>query len=98
MAREQSYRHDVRCRRRGSNWMLKDGHARGHKDGYIQLPGALSIQCHTSLIADRMLAAYIIPSSAKFGGRALPKAARHSTLCRGMAAAMNANAFTLNDR
>ena len=80
MWRAKVYRRDVRCRRRGSNWMLKDGHARSHKDGYTQLPGALSIQCHTSLIADRMLAAYIIPSSAQFGGRALPKSARHSTL------------------
>ena len=28
MARERVYRHDVRCRRCGSNWMPKDGYAR----------------------------------------------------------------------
>ena len=36
MAREQAYRHDIRCRRCGSNWMPKDGHTRGqqlHKRG-----------------------------------------------------------------
>ena len=31
MTRERSYRHDVRCRRCGSNWMPKDGHARGQQ-------------------------------------------------------------------
>ena len=29
MARERAYRHDVRCRHCGSNWMPKDGHTRG---------------------------------------------------------------------
>ena len=36
MARERAYRHDLRCRRCGSNWMPKDGHTRGrqvHKCG-----------------------------------------------------------------
>ena len=36
MARERAYRHDIRCRRCGSNWMPKDGHTRGrqvHKRG-----------------------------------------------------------------
>ena len=36
MARARVYRHDVRCRRCGSNWMPKDGHTRGrqvHKCG-----------------------------------------------------------------
>ena len=28
MARERSYRHDIRCRHCGSNWMPKDGHTR----------------------------------------------------------------------
>lgn len=31
MARERVYRHDVRCRRCGSNWMPKDGRTRGHQ-------------------------------------------------------------------
>ena len=31
MARERSYRRDVRCRRRGSNWMPKDGRTRGQQ-------------------------------------------------------------------
>lgn len=31
MARERSYRHDVRCRRCGSKWMLKDGHMRSQQ-------------------------------------------------------------------
>ena len=36
MARERAYRHYIRCRRCGSNWMPKDGHTRGrqvHKRG-----------------------------------------------------------------
>ena len=36
MARERSYRHYIRYRRCGSNWMPKDGHPRGrqvHKRG-----------------------------------------------------------------
>ena len=36
MARERSYRHDVRCRHCSSNWMPKEGHTRGrqvHKCG-----------------------------------------------------------------
>ena len=36
MARERAYRHDIRCRHCGSNWMPKDGHTRGqqvHKCG-----------------------------------------------------------------
>ena len=36
MARERAYRHDIRCRRCGSNCMPKDGHTRGqqvHKCG-----------------------------------------------------------------
>ena len=28
MARERAYRHDIRCRHCGSNWMPKDGHTR----------------------------------------------------------------------
>ena len=28
MARARVYRHDIRCRRCGSNWMPKDGHTR----------------------------------------------------------------------
>ena len=31
MARERSYRHDIRCRHCGSNWMPKDGHTRGRQ-------------------------------------------------------------------
>ena len=31
MARERSYRRDIRCRRCGSNWMPKDGHTRGRQ-------------------------------------------------------------------
>ena len=31
MARERSYRRDVRCRHCGSNWMPKDGRARGQR-------------------------------------------------------------------
>ena len=31
MARGRSYRHDIRCRRCGSNWMPKDGHTRGRQ-------------------------------------------------------------------
>ena len=31
MARERSYRHDVRCRHCGSNWMPKDGRTRGQQ-------------------------------------------------------------------
>ena len=36
MAHERAYRHDIRCRHCGSNWMPKDGHTRGrqvHKRG-----------------------------------------------------------------
>ena len=36
MARERAYRHHIRCRHCGSNWMPKDGHTRGrqvHKCG-----------------------------------------------------------------
>ncbi len=36
MARERAYRHHIRCRHCGSNWMPKDGHTRGrqvHKRG-----------------------------------------------------------------
>ena len=29
MARARVYRHDIRCRHCGSNWMPKDGHTRG---------------------------------------------------------------------
>ena len=31
MARERSYRHDVRCRHGGSNWMPKDGRTHGQQ-------------------------------------------------------------------
>ena len=31
MARERSYRHAIRCRRCGSNWMPKDGRTRGRQ-------------------------------------------------------------------
>ena len=31
MARERAYRHDIRCRHCGSNWMLKDGRTRGRQ-------------------------------------------------------------------
>ena len=31
MARERAYRHDIRCRHCGSNWMPKDGHTRGRQ-------------------------------------------------------------------
>ena len=34
MARERSYRHDIGCRRCGSNWMPKDGHTRGRQVHY----------------------------------------------------------------
>ncbi len=31
MARQRSYRHDVRCPHCGSNWIRKDGHTRGEQ-------------------------------------------------------------------
>ena len=31
MARARTYRHDIICRRCGSNWMPKDGHIRGRQ-------------------------------------------------------------------
>ena len=31
MARARAYRHDIRCRHCGSDWMPKDGHTRGRQ-------------------------------------------------------------------